>query len=58
MLSERCGHRWRNCLYWLIWIVLMLAIPLAAGVWALASLRAAPTLAAEERESALAADEA
>jgi hypothetical protein len=45
-------------MYWLIWIVLMLAIPLVAGIWTLANLRAPQALAAEERDAALAAEEA
>ena len=45
-------------MYWLIWIVLMLAIPLAAGIWTIAGLRAPQPLSAEERDGALAADEA
>lgn len=44
-------------MYWLIWIVLMLAIPLAAGIWTLASLRTPQALTAEERDSTRVADE-
>lgn len=45
-------------MYWLIWIVLMLAIPLAAGIWTIAGLRAAQPLASDERDGVLAAEEA
>jgi hypothetical protein len=45
-------------MYWLIWIALMLAIPLAAGVWTIAGLRTSQPLAAEELDTVIAADEA
>jgi hypothetical protein len=41
-------------MYWLIWLVLMIAIPVAVGIWTWASLHNAP----DDLEPALAPDEA
>ncbi len=45
-------------MYWLIWIALMLAIPLAAGVWMIAGLRTTQPLTADERDGVIVAEEA